>query len=144
MGDQPTTAQHFRMTLMSRTPLCCTRFTLRDASLKRPTGVQQPKEWQYHPQYSLSSLWWSHCYGELLHLLHTLQYLASKGAAPRIDHLIAWFSNLMKMERCSADVLLRAMRQTCKVTFEFRLALSDKSSVLVCVARACHTAVRGT
>ena len=74
--------------------------------MERPTGVQQPKQWQYHPQYSLSSLWWSHPYGELLHLLHALRYLAGKGAAPLVDHLIAWFSDLMKMER-SADVLLR-------------------------------------
>ncbi len=80
--------------------------------MERPTGVQQQKQWQYHPQYSLSSLWWSHCYGELLHLLHALRYLAGKGAAPLVDHLIAWFSDLMKMDSgfCSADVLLRWSR----------------------------------
>jgi hypothetical protein len=38
-------------------------------------------------------------YGELLHLLRALRYLADKGAAPLVDHLIARFSDLMKMER---------------------------------------------
>ena len=37
-------------------------------------------------------------YGELLNLLHALRYIAGKGAAPLIDHLIARFSDLMKME----------------------------------------------
>jgi hypothetical protein len=38
-------------------------------------------------------------YGELLHLLRALQYLADKGATLLVNHLITRFSNLMKMER---------------------------------------------
>jgi hypothetical protein len=47
---------------------------------------------------------------ENMHLLHALRYLAGKGAAPLVYHLIACFSDLIKMERCSADVLLRWAR----------------------------------
>ena len=38
-------------------------------------------------------------YGKLLHLLHALRYMADKGAAPLVNHLmITQFSDLMKME----------------------------------------------
>lgn len=39
-----------------------------------------------------------HCYGELLHLLHTLWYLANGSAEPLVDHLIAQFSDLTRRD----------------------------------------------
>jgi hypothetical protein len=35
-------------------------------------------------------------YSKVLHLLHVLHYLVSRSATPLVDHLIAWFLNLMK------------------------------------------------
>lgn len=39
-----------------------------------------------------------HRYGELLHLLHALRYLADGSAEPLVDHLIAQFSDLTRRD----------------------------------------------